>query len=152
MIEQFIAQAAEKFGIDADTTRNLTGQLLAMFRDDGDDEDFNALAEAVPGAAELAEGSAPAAKEESGGGLLGGFGGFGGGGGGLLGGLADKAAGALGAGGIADMIGKFSGAGLDLDSAGGFVQSLVAFLKDKVGDDLVAKLASKVPGLGSLLG
>jgi hypothetical protein len=149
MIEQFIAQAAEKFGIDADTTRNLTGQLLAMFRDDGDDEDFNALAEAVPGAAELAEGSAPAAKEESGG--FGGFGGFGGGGG-LLGGLADKAAGALGAGGIADMIGKFSGAGLDLDSAGGFVQSLVAFLKDKVGDDLVAKLASKVPGLGSLLG
>lgn len=148
MIDQFITQAAGQFGLDASTVRDLTGQLLAKFRDDGDDDDFQALNDAVPGVGDLAEEAVPTANESA----LG-FGGFGGGGGGgLLGGLASQAANALGAGGIADLIGQFSKAGLDLSSAGGFVQGLISFLKAKAGDELIGKLASTVPGLDKLLG
>lgn len=148
-MQDFIAKAAGQFGISEDKVQGLVGGLLAKFRDDGDDADFNSLAEQVPGLGDMvssADQAEPAA--ESGGGLLGGLMGGGGGMGGMLG----KAASAVGAGGAMDVMGLVQKSGLDISQAGGLVQSLMGFLKDKVGDDLIANLLDKVPAIKKLLG
>ncbi|MFN3197709.1 MAG: DUF2780 domain-containing protein [Bradymonadia bacterium] len=147
MIDGFISEAASKFGIDPSTARSLTGGLLKAVKGEAPEEDFNAVADQVPGMAELANEDA----EESGGGGGGLLGGLGGGG---LGGLMGAATSVLGGegGGITQLMTLFSSSGLGADQAGGFVQMLVGFLKNKVGDDLVQKLVSKVPMLGQFLG
>ncbi len=152
MIEQFIEQAAGKYGIDAGTARSLTGSVVSMLRKDGDDADFEAVAEQVPGldavADEAEAGEAEAAPASGGfGGALG-LGGLGGG----LGGLAGMAAKAVGGGGAMDLIQKFTGAGLSMDSAGDFVQMLVKFLKDKAGEGVINQITAKVPMLAKFLG
>ena len=137
MIEQFIEQAAGKYGIPAGTARDLTGSVVSALRKDGDDADFAAVAEQVPGLDAVAdEAEASEAPASSGG----------------LGGLAGMAAKAAGAGGAMDLIQKFTGAGLSMDSAGDFVQMLVKFLKDKAGDAVVSKIAAQVPMLSKFLG
>ena len=49
-----------------------------------------------------------------------------------------------GAAGIAEALGS---AGIGLDQVGGFMTTLIAFLKDKLGDDLFATFASGLPEL-----
>lgn len=144
MIDTFIAQAASSLGVDTSTARELTGGVLKLMKDEAPEEDFNAVAEQVPGTAELA--AEGAAEESSGGGMLGGLGGG-------LGGLMGAATSALGGeGGIAGLLALFTKSGLGADQAGNLVQMLIGFLKEKVGDDLVQKLVSKVPVLGQLIG
>ncbi len=145
-MEEFITSAAEKFGISADKVRSLTGGLLKKAKDHGGDE-FDALAQQVPGveqAAASADDDDDAPK--GGGGLLGGLGG------GFGGGLLSKAASAVGAGGAVDVMGLFQKAGLDPSKAGGYVSSLVGFLKEKAPAGLVDGLLAKVPGLKNFIG
>lgn len=141
-MEEFITQAAARFGISADKVRALTGGLLKKAKDHGGD-DFDALAGQVPGveqaAAQADDDDAPAG---GGGGLFGGLGG----------GLLSKAASAVGAGGAVDVMGLFQKAGLDPSKASGFVASLVGFLKEKAPAGLVDGLLAKVPGLKNLVG
>ena len=146
MIDVFISEAAGRFGIDPSTARALTGGVLKLIKKEAPAEDFEAVADQVPGTeAVVAESDQPAADE---GGLLGGLGGgLGGGFGGVLG----AAASALGGGDVASLMSLFGESGLGADQAGQFVQMLVGFLKDKVGPELVQKIVAQVPALSSLL-
>ena len=72
--------------------------------------------------------------------------GGGGGLGGALGGLAEKV------GGAAGIMGLVEKSGLSMDQAGGFVSSLVAWLKEKAGGGIIEKIVSQVPALKSILG
>ena len=143
-MEEFITSAAAKFGISADKVRALTGGLLKQAKDHGGG-DFDALADQVPGVAQAADQADDDDKPAGGGGLLGGLGGFGGG-------LLSKAASAVGAGGAVDVMGLFQKAGLDPSKAGGFVSSLVGFLKEKAPAGLVDGIVAKVPGLKNFIG
>ncbi len=140
-MEEFITSAAAKFGISADKVRSLTGGLLKKAKDHGGD-DFDALAGQVPGVEQAATQADDDDDAPKSGGLLGGFGG----------GLLSKAASAVGAGGAVDVMGLFQKAGLDPSKAGGFVSSLVGFLKEKAPAGLVDGLLAKVPGLKNFIG
>lgn len=134
-IQDFIAQAAGQLGEGERSVQNATGGILHMIKEKAGDADFAKIAEKIPGADALASASAEA---------------DGGGGGGLLGGLAGMASGALGGGG--DLISKLAGSGLDVSKIGSLAGSLVGFLKEKVGGDVMSGILSKVPDLKSILG
>jgi hypothetical protein len=144
-IQDFIGQATQKLGISKDAASAGAGGLLSMIQQNVGAADFGKLAAAIPGADALAK---------SGGGGGGPGGGSGGGLGGMLGGLAQKAGGLLGgnAGGAAGALGALAGAGLTGEKASGFLGMFMGFLKQHLKGDLLKNIASKVPGLGGLLG
>jgi hypothetical protein len=145
-MKEFIAMAAKQFGMDESKVSSLTGGILDVVQSNSNEADFNELKSKVPGLGDLL-GSASGGSQ--GGGLFGG-----GGGGGLLGGLASKAASALGgsSGGALDLVGLFTGSGLNASQGGSFLQMLVGFLKQKAGPAVVEKILAQVPQLKSLLG
>ena len=57
-----------------------------------------------------------------------------------------------GDGGALGALSALSGTGLSLDKIGDFAKLFMDFVKPKLGADLLGRIASKVPGLGSLLG
>jgi hypothetical protein len=147
LMQEFISMAASKFGLSEDSASGLTGGLLGKLKENVSAEDFGALADKIPGLSQLADAGGDSAEQSGGGGgLLGGLTGALGGGGGLLGGLAEKA------GGAADIMGLVEKSGLDVSQAGGFVSSLVGWLKEKAGGGLIEKIVSQVPALKGLLG
>ena len=145
-MQDFIAMAASKFGLSEGDASNLTGGILGQIKEHVSGDDFSALAAKIPGLDALAASDAePAAG--GGGGLLGGLSSaLGGGGGGLLGGLAEKV------GGAAGIMGLVEKSGLSMDQAGGFLTSLVTWLKEKAGGGVVEKIVAQVPALKSILG
>ena len=128
-MDDFIAQAASKFGISADATKSLTGGLLQQVQKHSDASDFSQLTDKIPGVSGLLDSA-------------------GGGGGGLLGGMLGK----VGLGGAANVMGLFKKANLDSSNIGGFIEMLSSFLKEKLGDEMVTKLLGNIPGLSKLLG
>jgi hypothetical protein len=139
-IQDFIVTASQKLGIPKEAAASGAGALLKLIQQQAGAADFAAVTTAVPGAADVAK--------------AGDGGGGGGGLGGALGGLASKASGMLGGagGGAAGLVAKLAGAGITGDKATGFVKMFVDFLKSKVSPDVLKGIASKVPGLGGLLG
>lgn len=131
-MEEFIAQAAAKFGLSEDSISGLTGGILGKLKSVASADQFGQLADKVPGLQGLID-KAGAGESSGGGGLLGGL------------------AGAVGLGG-GDLMGLVSKSGLDISSFGDFVSSLSEFLKAKAGDGVVGDLLAKVPGLGKFLG
>ncbi|MGK0360157.1 MAG: hypothetical protein ACI9U2_002469 [Bradymonadia bacterium] len=145
-MQEFISMAASKFGLGEGDASSLTGGILGKIKEHISGEDFSALADKVPGLDALAASGEDAAPASGGGGLLGGLSGAFGGGGGLLGGLAEKV------GGAAGIMGLIEKSGLSMDQAGGFLSSLVAWLKEKAGGGLIEKIVAQVPALKGLLG
>lgn len=145
-MQEFIAMAASKFGLGEGDASNLTGGILGQIKEHVSGADFSALADKVPGLDALASSAEDAAPAGGGGGLLGGLSGALGGGGGLLGGLAEKV------GGAAGIMGLIEKSGLSMDQAGGFLSSLVAWLKEKAGGGIIEKIVAQVPALKGLLG
>ncbi len=134
-VDEFISMVTSKLGIGESESRSATGGILKMLQEQLDDSTFGSLMEKLPGA------SALLSEAETGD--------SGGEGGGLMGSLKSMAGGLLGGGGGAAGVAKaLSDSGIGLDKAGGFLARLVAFLKEKLGDDMFATIASKVPGLG----
>lgn len=135
-MEEFISMVTSQLGIGEAETKSATGGILKVIKDQLDDSTFGSLLEKLPGAEALvgqAEAAEPAAS----------------GGGGLLGSLTSMAGSLLGggSGGVADVAQALSSSGIGLDKAGGFLSTLIAFLKDKLGDDMFASVASKLPDL-----
>ena len=134
-MQEFIDLASSKLGIGGDVAKSATGGLLGLIKDNADGADFSALTAKLPGAADLASTPAPAS------------------GGGGLGGMLGSVTGALGGGGGAlGALSSLAGSGLSLDKIGDFAKLFMNFAKPKLGADLLGRIASKVPGLGSLLG
>lgn len=137
-MDEFISMVTGKLGIGETESRSATGGILKMLKDQLDDSTFGSLLEKIPGADTLVSESEAAADEPQSGG-----------GGGLMGSLTSMAGSLLGGGdsgmaGVAKIVGD---SGIGLDKAGGFLAALISFLKEKLGDDMFATLASKLPDL-----
>ncbi len=142
-MDELIQQLTSKLGIDASVATAATGKAMAMVKEHAGDDLFNKISAAVPGVGEAAQQAAeePATAAAAGGG-------------GMLGKLAGMASGVLGgsAGSGLEMGAALSAAGLQTDQISGFASTIVAFLKEKVGDEVMDQILSKVPMLKSLIG
>ena len=133
-MDEFFSMISDQLGIGEAEGRAATGGILKIIKEQLDDSTFHSVLEKLPGA------DAVLGEAEAGGGD---------GGGGLMGSLTSMAGSLLGgensgAAGIAEALGS---AGIGLDQVGGFMTTLIAFLKDKLGDDLFATFASGLPEL-----
>lgn len=134
----FIQDAASKLGIGEDTAKSATGGLLGLIKEHADPDDASEMLSKLPGAGDLIQSAAGDSD----------------GGGGLLGGLGDALGGALGGagGGALGAVEALTKTGLSPDKLGGFLELFKEFAVPKLGQALLKRLLSKVPGLGSLLG
>lgn len=140
-MDELIAQLTGKLGIDASVANMATGKAMSLIKSHAGDDLFNKIAESIPGASEAATAGGEEATPSADGG-------------GMFGKLAGMASGALGgaAGGGLELTSALGAAGLETDKMGGFVTTLVAFLKDKVGDEVMDQVLAKLPMLKTLLG
>jgi len=141
-MDELIQKLTNQLGIDASVANNATGKVMAMVKQHAGDDLFAKITAAVPGASESAEQGAvePAAASAGGGGMFG-----------KLAGMASGALGGSGGGGL-ELGAALSSAGLDPSQLGGFVSTVVTFLKEKVGDDVMDQILAKFPVLKGLLG
>lgn len=136
-MDELIAQLSQQLGIDASVARNATNKAMSMVKEHAGEDLFSQITNAIPEAEDAA-----AAEPTPGAG------------GGMLGKLAGMAAGALGgnAGGGLEMASALTSTGLKTDQVGGFVKTLLDFLRQKAGDGVVDQVLGKFPMLKQLLG
>lgn len=141
-MDELIQQLTNKLGIDASVATAATGKAMALVKEHAGDDLFEKISAAIPGASESAQQGAAepvAAAENSGGGMLG-----------KLAGMASSALGSSAGGGL-EIGAALGAAGLPTNQMGDFVTTLVAFLKDKLGDEVTEQILGKFPMLKSLL-
>lgn len=129
-MQDFLTQAAAQLGISTDEAAGATGGILDLIKENADGADVSEMLSKLPGASDLMGKSSG-----EGGGLLGSIGG-------MLGGGAGEALGA------ADLLAK---SGLSLDKLGDLLGLLKKYVQPLLGEDLVKRLLSQVPGIGDLL-
>jgi len=136
-MDEFIKMVTSQLGIGEDASRSATGGILKMLKDQLDDSTFGSVMDKLPGASALL---ADAESGEAAGS---------GGGGGLMGSLTSMAGSLLGGGGggAAGVAKALGDSGIGLDKAGGFLSTLVTFLKEKLGDDMFGTIAAQLPAL-----
>ena len=142
-MDELIQLLTSKLGIDASVASNAAGKALAMVKEQAGDDLFEKISAAIPGASDAAQQGAVAEPAEAASG-----------GGGMLGKLAGMASSALGgsAGSAVELSSSLSAAGLDTGQIGGFASTIVEYIKEKVGDEVMDQILSKVPMLKSLMG
>ncbi|TWU03113.1 DUF2780 domain-containing protein [Neorhodopirellula pilleata] len=140
-MDELIQLITKQLGIDSSIASTGISKTMAILKDQIGDDLFGQIAGAIPGVTEAARSGA----EDSGGGASGG---------GMLGKLAGMASAALGgnAGGGLELASALSAAGIDADKLGPFITTIVGFLKERLGDDVVDQILSKLPMLKTLLG
>lgn len=128
-MEDLIQRIIAKTGIDEDLAGQAVGIILRFLNKDGPTELVGQVIDAIPGARALidAEGN--------------------GGGGGLLGGLA----GMVGGMGAMGALNELTSAGLDMGQVQTVTKEVVAFAKEKAGDDLVDEIIGAIPGLSQVV-
>jgi hypothetical protein len=140
-MDELIQQLTDKLGIDPSVANAAVGKAMALVKEHAGDDLFGKISDAIPGASEAAhQGAAAGLPSEGGGGMLG-----------KLAGMASSALGGSAGAGL-EMGAALNRAGLDTDQMSGFLSTVIAFLKEKVGDDVVEQVLAKFPMLKSLLG
>lgn len=133
-MDEFISLVTSQLGVGEAESRSATGGILKMLKDQLDESTFSDVINKLPGASSLLADAESGAGKSSGGGLMGS--------------LVSMAGGMLGGkGGAGDIMKSLADSGIGLDKAGGFLSALVAFLKEKLGDDMFGTLATKLPDL-----
>ena len=115
-------------GVEPGIAQKAVGMILAFLRQEGPQSDVDALFAAVPGAAEAAN----AASGESGGGAIHGL------------------TGAMG-GGLMGLAGRLTGLGLGIGEMQTIGRQVLAYVREKAGDELVGQVAVAIPGLAQFL-
>ena len=135
-MEEFISMVTSQLGIGETEAKSATGGVLKVIKDQLGESSFGSMLEKLPGADSLVSEAEAGGSESSGGG-------------GLMGSLTSMAGSLLGGGGggVADVTQALSSSGIGLDKAGGFLSTLMDFLKNKLGDDMFATLTSNLPDL-----
>ncbi len=138
-MNELIEKLTSQLGIDSSVATKIAGQAMAMIKDKVSPEIFSQISAAVPGLSNAAESAEKAATSSSGG---------------MLGALSGVASKFLGndAGEVMELGATLKSAGLEADQMGGFANTVIEFLKEKVGNDVIDQVLSKVPMLKSLLG
>lgn len=141
-MDELIEQLTSQLGIDSETAQNGVGKTMSMLKEQAGDDLFSKISGAVPGIDQLVGQAGEASGDSPGGG------------GGLLGKLAGMASSAIGGGGGSglELGAALSGLGIGGDKLGPFVSTIVTFLKDKVGDEVMDQVLGKFPMLKTLLG
>ncbi len=131
-MDEFIQLITKQMGISADDSRSATGSILKLIKDQLDDKTFSQLSDKLPGIQALVSGSQETA-----------------GSGGLLGSLTSLAGSMLGdkAKSVADITAALMKAGISLDKIPQYLTMLMDFLKSKLGNELFASVAAKLPDL-----
>ena len=136
-MDQFIAMAAQKLGVDKGLVEKAIGIVLGLIKENAPGDDFQSLMAKLPGAENLLSGTGDS--PGPGGGLLGAatgaLGGVMGGSGAALGGLA-----------------QLSEAGLDSGQLGSLFEMFKGYATDTAGSDLTEKVFANIPGLEQLAG
>jgi hypothetical protein len=125
-MDQLIARIVGTTGLDAEVVRKAVGLILAYLAKEGPEAEVAQLLAGMPGAPE-----AVAAAEN-------------GGSGGLAGGLMGMLG---GAGGIMALGSKLMAAGVPMDQMQSLGHEVLAFGRETAGDDVVADIVAKTPGL-----
>ena len=137
-MDELIEKLTSNLGIDADVAKGATGKAMALLKDQVGDDLFSRVRDAIPGADEAAETGAQEEEQD---------------GGGMLGSLAGMASGLLGekAGSAVELGSMLSSSGLDTSKFGGFASTIIEFLKDKLGDEVLDQILERVPVLKNLV-
>ncbi|MFG0291320.1 MAG: DUF2780 domain-containing protein [Rhodopirellula sp. JB044] len=139
-MDELIQLITGRLGVDSSIANAGLGKLMALLKDQVGGDLFSQIAGAVPGAEEAASQAAEDPAPAAGGGLLG-----------KLSGMASAALGGNAGGGL-EMASALASTGIDADKLGPFVSTVLEFLKEKLGDDVVEQIMSKLPMLKSVLG
>lgn len=134
-VDEFIQLISKQLGLNAENGKAATGSILNLIKENLDEQTFAQISSKLPGVQGLlgaAESSDAAA-----------------GGGGMFGSLSSMAGSLLGgkAKAIADVTAALTKHGLSVDKIPQYLAMLVEFLKNKLGNDLFAKVAAKLPEL-----
>jgi hypothetical protein len=127
-MEDLIARIAAAAGVEPAIAKKSVETILAFLRKEGPQAEVDALFAAVPGAAEAAD----AASEESGSGAP------------------DGLVGAMG-GGLMGLAGRLTCLGLGMGEMQTIGRQVLAFVREKAGDELVGEVAAAIPGLAQFL-
>ncbi|GGB50318.1 hypothetical protein GCM10011316_23050 [Roseibium aquae] len=122
-----IAQAAD---ISAETSRKAIGIILGFLEKAGPEDKVAEVFAALPGARELVDEKAA----EKSGGMLSGLGN-------MMGGMGAAMA----------ALNELTSAGLSMDEIKSVTQELVAYAKEKAGEETVDEVISKIPGLNQIV-
>ncbi|TWU42530.1 DUF2780 domain-containing protein [Novipirellula artificiosorum] len=137
-MDDLIQKLSAQLGIDADTANAATGQAMAMLKNKVGGDLFEKISGAIPGA-ENAAAAATEKANESDAGVMG-----------ALSGMASKVFGSS-AGEAMELDATLKSAGLSADQMGGFANTVIEYLKDKLGDDVLNQILAKAPMLKNLL-
>lgn len=134
-MDEFIQLISKQLGLTAENGKAATGSVLNMIKDQLDDQTFAQISSKLPGV----QGLLGAAES----------GGASGGGGGMLGSLTSMAGSLFGgkAKSIAELTAALTKYGISVDKIPQYLSMLIEFLKAKLGNDLFAKVAAKLPDL-----
>ena len=125
-MEELLGRVTAATGLDASTAQTAVGHVLAFLQKEGPPEDMTQLIAALPGAQE-----AIAAVGDSGG---------------MLGGLMSSMG-----GGIMVLGQKLMSEGLSMDQIKTLSSELLAFGREKAGEDVMGRIVSSVPGLSQFV-
>ncbi|MCM2371729.1 DUF2780 domain-containing protein [Aporhodopirellula aestuarii] len=139
-MDELVQLITGRLGIDASVANDGLGKLMALVKEHVGSDLFDQIAGAVPGADDAASQAADSGTPPAGGGLLG-----------KLSGMASAALGGSAGGGL-EIASALASCGIDAEKLGPFLSTVIEFLKDKLGDDVVEQLLSKFPMLKTLLG
>lgn len=140
-MDELLQKLTGSLGLDESVAKTGLGKVLGMVKDQVGDDTYQQIADKVPGmdtfVAEQGEAETPTSA-----------------GGGLLGSIASKASGMLGgnAGKGLELTSALTSAGVSPDKLGGFVSTVVAFLREKAGDQVVDQVLGKFPLLKKVMG
>lgn len=129
-MKELIERVVVASGVGEDQATEAVVIILKFLNKDGPQEQMLQIFEALPGARELV-----AEREAKGGG-------------GLFGGLGSLMGGSMGA--IA-ALNELTSAGLDMGEVQSVAKELVAYAKEKAGDDVVDEVISQIPGLSQVI-
>jgi hypothetical protein len=138
-MEELIQRVVSNLGIDEELAKTVIGLIFNLFKENGESGAVETLMNAMPGSADLASAAASTLSD-------------GDSGGGGLGGMLGAAASLLGGDSPAmALVGQLTGAGLSINQAKDLGTEVMNFANEKAGADVVAKVASSIPGLDQLL-
>jgi len=134
-MQEFIDLVTTRLGIGEAESKSAASGIMSLVKDQLDESSFLSFIAKIPGGSEFLAENPPETNGSPGGGLMGS--------------LASMAGGLLGgrAAGIAGVVSAIAASGISVDQAGGFLKTLIEYIKDKIGDDSFNHLATKLPDL-----
>jgi hypothetical protein len=120
-MDELIARLVANVGVDQETAGKAVGIILDFLRKEGPADKVQMLINLLPGAEALLQ-----AQQSAGGGLF------------AMGGI-------MGAGT------KMMGAGLSMGQVQGVTREVIAFAREKVGEDTIGEIVGAIPGLSQFI-